>query len=121
MNTGYKFITPVFTNERLSDFISRGLTGAVSLRLGDQSVICLESYRRPEDRILFILESAFPKLGLQLAILFEQKMNFYIKDTAKNKSIDSCNKEMFLAFLDKIKPAYPAAFNLFYETLIWNQ
>lgn len=121
MNTNHKFITPSFTNERLSSFISRCLTGAVTLRLEDQSLVSLEGYRRPEDQILYLLESKFSSLGFDLSIIFEQKMNFYIKDTAKNKSIDSCNKEVFLAFLDKIRPTYPAAFNLFYETLIWNQ
>jgi hypothetical protein len=114
-------MTPVFTNKSLSSFISRGLAGAVSLRLKDQSVISLEGYRRPENQTLYFLESKFFGLGFDLSIIFEQKMNFYIKDTVKNKSIDSCNKEIFLAFLDKIKPNYPAAFNIFYETIIWNQ
>ncbi len=121
MNSNYKFMTPVFINKSLSSFISRGLTGAVSLRLKDQSVISLEGYRRPENQTLYFLESKFFDLGFDLSIIFEQKMNFYIKDTVKNKSIDSCNKEIFLAFLDKIRQNYPAAFNIFYETIIWNQ
>ena len=120
MSSSYNCIVPILNQETLSNFVSNGWSGSTSVRLNDHSVINLSGYRRPENKVLYIIDSEFIYFGFSINVCFEEKIVFNIRDYKNKNFIETRSSETYLKYFEKIRTKYPDASNFFYDILIWN-